>query len=232
MAVESMSHCGCSSVEIQFSTFLLKTLPQSCLITHMCFWGSALKGMWNSGIADFLQTHIPPLSGSGDLFRVWQVGWWAGKLLLSAHSPRPQTIIISTICALFCAILFVSVFISGCQSASIYPSPCLPNIQSSQPACWWEVSLFSLLNFPTSGRFLTDSHTSVPLFLLTSLLGLCAGGMRTQRWAVRNHWASCLTWPYDSQLPHFPPLSSPSCLFTFPRSLPSSLLLVFVAVHS
>lgn len=87
------------------------------------------------------------------------------------------------------------------------PSFCLslPSKQSSEPGCRWKVSLFSLLNFPTSGRFLTDSHTPVPLFLRTSLLGACEGSIRTQCWAVRNLWASCLTQPYDSHLPHFPP---------------------------
>lgn len=79
------------------------------------------------------------------------------------------------------------------------------------PDCWWEVTLFSLLNFPTSRRFLTDSHTCVPLFLLTSLLGLCAGGARTQHWAVRNHRVHCVTWTHDSLLPHCPLLLSPCC---------------------
>ncbi|KAM7382609.1 hypothetical protein PAMP_002332 [Pampus punctatissimus] len=45
------------------------------------------------------------------------------------------------------------------------------------------------------------------------------GSMRMQCRAVRNQWASCLTWPYDPQLLNFPPLSSPSCL-----SLPLTLL--------
>lgn len=67
-------------------------------------------------------------------------------------------------------------------------------------------------------------QTLILLFLLTSLLGLCTGVSRTQRWAVRNHWASCLTWPYDFQLPHFP-LSSPSYLSPFFLSWHSALQL-------
>lgn len=135
--------------------------------------------------------------------------------MLPAHSPRPLTLIISTICGLFCALFFFCPFLSLFVSLSL----ALPSKHSAQSASLLVRSfLFSLLNFPTSGRFLTDSHTSVPLFLLTSLLGLSAGSMRTQRWAVRNHWAHCLTWPYDSQLPHFPPLSSLSCLSPFPHS--------------
>lgn len=52
-----------------------KTLPRSHLITHM------LLCMWNSANTAFLQTHIPPwvvqiCGGVGDLFMVWQVGWW------------------------------------------------------------------------------------------------------------------------------------------------------------
>lgn len=49
-------------------------------------------------------------------------------------------------------------------------------------------SVFGLLNFPSSGRFLTDSYTSAPLFLLNALIGPCAGGTRKQDWAVKNHY--------------------------------------------
>lgn len=61
-------------------------------------------------------------------------------------------------------------FFSLYPSSSLWlSSPCLPNIQASQPACCWEAFLFHLLNFPSSRRFLTGSYTSVPLFLLNSL---------------------------------------------------------------
>lgn len=119
--------------------------------------------------------------GGGDVFRVWQGGWGTCKLLLPAHL-RPLTIIIPNIrellCAFFCLYPSLPLWL-------FYPSLCLPNIQTSQPACWWEPSLFHLLNFPSSGRFMRGSYTSVPLFLLNSLLGLCAGGMREQCWLSR-----------------------------------------------
>lgn len=93
------------------------------------------------------------------------------------------------------------------------------------PDCWWEVTLFSLLNFPTSRRFLTDSHTCVPLFFLTSLLGLCAGGVRTQQWAVRTPRVHCVTWTHDSLLPHCPVLcSSLSALLHFHNFNPVFIL--------
>lgn len=159
-------------------------------------------------------------------------GFDAEQVNSFTHSLKPLTLIIWTICALFCAIFSLRLYLSFSLSVSIVPSVCPTHIQLRQPACCWEVSLFSLLNFPTSRRFLTESHTCVPLLLLTSLLGLCAGGMRMQCRAVRNHWASCLTWPYDSQWPHFPPPSSSLLrLPPFLHSQPSSLQLVFSAVH-
>lgn len=104
--MESMSHCGSSSVEIQFSTFPLKKkkkkhLPRSRLITHFC--GTVVC------VTAFLQT--PPLNVSGRWRsgRSWQVGWWAGQLLLPAHSPGPLTMIIPNICAFFfCVCLYPS----------------------------------------------------------------------------------------------------------------------------
>lgn len=131
--------------------------------------------------------------GKGDVFQIWHVGCWTGNLLLPPHL-RPLAGVIPNICVELCA------FFCFYPSSSLWlshPSPCLPNIRASQPACCWEAFLFRLLNFPSSRRFLTGSYTSVPLFPLNSLPGLCAGGMREQRRAVRNHCAGCLTLPYD-----------------------------------
>lgn len=95
--------------------------------------------------------------------------------------------------------------------STLLPFP--PNIQAGEAALPVENSVFSLLNFPSSGRFLTDSYTSAPLFLLNSLVGPCAGGTRKQHRAVRNHYVRCLTLPYDSQFPFCrspPPSAQPS----------------------
>lgn len=96
-----------------------------------------------------------------DVFQIWHVGCWAGNLLLPPHL-RHLTGVIPTICKELCA-FFLSL------SLLVPLTPCLPNIQASQPACCWEAFLFHLLNFPSSRRFLTGSYTSVPLFLLNSL---------------------------------------------------------------
>lgn len=138
--------------------------------------------------------------------------------MLPGRSPRPLTIIISKRVCAHCFFFLLSLF----PSLSLYPAPslwlCLPfshSLQTSRPV---ENSVFSLLNFPSSGRFLTDSYTSAPLFLLNSLVGPCAGGTRKQHRAVRNHYARGLTLPYDSQFPFLrslPPSAQPSQSWSF-----------------
>lgn len=211
--MESMSHCGSSSVEIQFSTFPLKKKEKKAPPTEP----SHHTLLWNSGVC-----HCFLANSSFECFRSveeWEV-LTSGMVSRSIIAPSPLTRTSnhdhSKHMCFFFLCLSLSLFITLAPST---PLPAPPNIQSSEPACWWEVSLFSLLNFPSSGRFLTDSYTSVPLFLLNSLLGLCAGGMREAHRAVRNHCASCLTLPCDSHLPF---------LHSF---LPPVFLHVFIAVH-
>lgn len=180
-----MSHWGSFLVETHFSTFLLwkwKGGRNSSCTCH-AFKRLLLPWVFDSSGG----------GGKGDVFQIWHVGCWTGNLLLPPHL-RPLSGVIPNICVELCA------FFCFYPSSSLWlshPSPCLPNIRASQPACCWEAFLFRLLNFPSSRRFLTGSYTSVPLFLLNSLPGLCAGGMREQRRAVRNHCAGCLTLPYD-----------------------------------
>lgn len=72
MSMESMSHCGCSSVEIQFSTFFTeekKPPAEPSHHTHVLL-GSGPGGTQTDGNAVLLQTCNPPLSGSDR----WQSG--------------------------------------------------------------------------------------------------------------------------------------------------------------
>lgn len=121
--------------------------------------------------------------------------------MIPANSPIPLTIINN------------HPIIRLCQSSSISPSTLHPtHIQSGEPACWWEVSLFNLLNFPSSGHFLTDCYTSVSLFLLNSLLGLCAGGMRYSS----STGLITITAQAFSLCRMIPTYFSPSCLSPIP----------------
>lgn len=231
MAVESMSHCGSPSVEIQFSTSPLKKkyrTSHGTVSSHTFFSGRSSRVMWNSGVSLLSCKWIPPTNVSGRRRSgwSWQVGWWAGKLLLPGRSPRPLTIIISKhMCTVCCFFFSLFLWLCLCPSSSLWLR--LPfSLPSKHPGRWGslpvENSVFSLLNFPSSGRFLTDSYTSVPLFLLNSLVGLHAGGMRKQHRAVRNHCASCLTLPYDSRFPFLDSLPPPP----LPLQDPLSLLLL------
>ena len=107
--MESMSHCGSASLEIQFSTFPLKIVPWSCLITR--FWDLAPESHW-------MVCHCFPINAYSSMcFRSaeelmicsgFEVGWQADKLLFTAHLLRAPTIIVPNIHVLLCTFHFRS----------------------------------------------------------------------------------------------------------------------------
>ena len=113
------------------------------------------------------------------------------------------------ICDVFCAIslslslsLFVSLYLPT-------PSACPPHSPVMQPAAEKFLCLVYWI-FRPSGTFW---QTLILVSLCSSLPHSLA--FEQEAWgrsagAVRTHWASCLTRPYDAWLRHFPSLSSPS----------------------
>ena len=104
----------------------------------------------------------------------------------------------------------------------VYPSPCPPNIHS-QPAL--ECLCLSLLNFPSSRHFLTDSHTclSAPPYLIPWPL------WRRHEDAVHGCQKS-LGKLFDMTI-WFPATHPHKCLSPFLTSQPYSSQLVFVVAY-
>lgn len=114
----------------------------------------------------------------GDVFQIWHVGCWTGNLLLPPHL-RHLTGAIPTICKEFF------------MSPRPFDSP-LPAFQTSRPGSQPAAETFFCFIywiFHPPGAFWQALTLLSLCFSLTHSPGLCAGGMREQRPALRNHCA-------------------------------------------
>lgn len=139
-----MSHCSCSSVEIQFSTFPMKNSPMEPSHHTRVPVGVRRWRYRGSAVTLFSCKHTLIV----ERFRSIKENWicfgfdtWNDKQVnYCSRSPGPLTLIIRTICALFSAIFFslslcLSVYLPLCQPVSFSSSPYSLNLQLRQLAC-------------------------------------------------------------------------------------------------